>query len=63
MMQLQRRNLLSNYSKKHLRSLEIAKENNLACIYLVDSGGANLQEQTEYLQTRIVLEEYSMKWQ
>ncbi len=32
--------------KKHLRSLEIAKENNLACIYLVDSGGANLQEQT-----------------
>ncbi len=32
--------------KKHLRSLEIAKENNLACIHLVDSGGANLQEQT-----------------
>ena len=32
--------------KKHLRSLEIARENNLACIYLVDSGGANLQEQT-----------------
>ena len=28
--------------KKHLRSLEIAKENNLACINLVDSGGANL---------------------
>ena len=32
--------------KKHLRSLEIAKENNLACIHLVDSGGANLREQT-----------------
>ena len=32
--------------KKHLRSLEIARENNLACIHLVDSGGANLQEQT-----------------
>ena len=32
--------------KKHLRSLEIAKENNLACINLVDSGGANLKEQT-----------------
>ena len=27
--------------KKHLRSLEIAKENNLACINLLDSGGAN----------------------
>ena len=32
--------------KKHLRSLEIARENNLACVHLVDSGGANLQEQT-----------------
>ena len=32
--------------KKHLRSLEIARENNLACINLVDSGGANLKEQT-----------------
>ena len=32
--------------KKHLRSLEIARENNLACIHLVDSGGANLREQT-----------------
>ncbi len=32
--------------KKHLRGLEIAKENNLACINLVDSGGANLREQT-----------------
>lgn len=32
--------------KKHLRSLEIARENNLACLHLVDSGGANLQKQT-----------------
>ena len=28
--------------KKHLRAQEIARENNLPCIYLVDSGGANL---------------------
>ena len=30
--------------KKHLRAQEIAKENNLPCIYLVDSGGANLPQ-------------------
>lgn len=29
--------------KKHLRAQTIAQENNLPCIYLVDSGGANLQ--------------------
>ena len=28
--------------RKHLRAQEIAAENNLPCIYLVDSGGANL---------------------
>ena len=28
--------------KKHLRAQEIARENRLPCIYLVDSGGANL---------------------
>lgn len=28
--------------KKHLRAQEIAEQNNLPCIYLVDSGGANL---------------------
>src|SRR5690606_28838824 len=28
--------------KKHLRAQEIADQNNLPCIYLVDSGGANL---------------------
>ncbi|MCH2549502.1 MAG: methylcrotonoyl-CoA carboxylase [Alphaproteobacteria bacterium] len=31
--------------KKHLRAQEIAKENNIPCIYLVDSGGANLPQQ------------------
>lgn len=33
--------------KKHLRAQEIALENNLPCIYLVDSGGANLPNQAE----------------
>jgi 3-methylcrotonyl-CoA carboxylase beta subunit len=33
--------------KKHLRAQEIAMENNLPCIYLVDSGGANLPHQDE----------------
>ena len=33
--------------KKHLRAQAIAEENNLACIYLVDSGGANLPNQDE----------------
>lgn len=33
--------------KKHLRAQEIAKENNLPCVYLVDSGGANLPRQAE----------------
>ncbi len=28
--------------KKHLRAQEIAEANRLTCIYLVDSGGANL---------------------
>ncbi len=31
--------------KKHLRAQEIALENNLPCVYLVESGGANLPEQ------------------
>lgn len=34
-------------AKKHLRAQSIAEENNLPCIYLVDSGGANLPFQTE----------------
>ncbi|MGD9293925.1 MAG: carboxyl transferase domain-containing protein [Roseobacter sp.] len=33
--------------KKHLRAQEIATENHLPCIYLVDSGGANLPNQDE----------------
>ena len=33
--------------KKHLRAQAIAAENNLPCIYLVDSGGANLPRQDE----------------
>jgi 3-methylcrotonyl-CoA carboxylase beta subunit len=33
--------------KKHLRAQEIAAENNLPCLYLVDSGGANLPNQDE----------------
>lgn len=33
--------------KKHLRAQEIALENQLPCIYLVDSGGANLPHQAE----------------
>ncbi|MDE8346699.1 MAG: carboxyl transferase domain-containing protein [Acidocella sp.] len=33
--------------KKHLRAQEIAMENHLPCIYLVDSGGANLPHQAE----------------
>jgi len=33
--------------KKHLRAQEIASENRLPCIYLVDSGGANLPNQAE----------------
>ena len=32
---------------KHLRALTIAQENNIPCIYLVDSGGANLPFQHE----------------
>lgn len=31
--------------KKHLRAQEIAEQNNLPCIYLVDSAGANLPHQ------------------
>jgi len=33
--------------KKHLRAQEIAQQNNLPCVYLVDSGGANLPNQNE----------------
>jgi 3-methylcrotonyl-CoA carboxylase beta subunit len=38
--------------KKHLRAQEIAKENDLPCIYLVDSGGANLPNQDDVFPDR-----------
>ncbi len=38
--------------KKHLRAQEIATENHLPCIYLVDSGGANLPHQAEVFPDR-----------
>ncbi|MEM6946821.1 MAG: carboxyl transferase domain-containing protein [Pseudomonadota bacterium] len=38
--------------KKHLRAQEIAEENHLPCIYLVDSGGANLPLQSEIFPDR-----------
>ena len=39
-------------AKKHLRAQSIAQENNLPCIYLVDSGGANLPRQAEVFPDR-----------
>ncbi|MFI4888129.1 MAG: carboxyl transferase domain-containing protein [Burkholderiales bacterium] len=33
--------------KKHLRAQEIARQNGLPCLYLVDSGGANLPNHTD----------------
>jgi 3-methylcrotonyl-CoA carboxylase beta subunit len=38
--------------KKHLRAQEIARENRLPCLYLVDSGGANLPNQDEVFPDR-----------
>ena len=38
--------------KKHLRAQEIAAQNNLPCIYLVDSGGANLPNQDDVFPDR-----------
>jgi len=38
--------------KKHLRAQALARENRLPCIYLVDSGGANLPNQDEVLPDR-----------
>ena len=38
--------------KKHLRAQEIALQNHLPCIYLVDSGGANLPHQAEVFPDR-----------
>ncbi len=38
--------------KKHLRAQEIARENRLPCVYLVDSGGANLPYQADVFPDR-----------
>ena len=38
--------------KKHLRAQEVAEQNGLPCIYLVDSGGANLPNQDEVFPDR-----------
>jgi 3-methylcrotonyl-CoA carboxylase beta subunit len=38
--------------KKHVRAQEVARENRLPCIYLVDSGGANLPHWTEVFPDR-----------
>lgn len=39
--------------KKHLRAQEIAQENRLPCIYLVDSGGANLPRQADVFPDKL----------
>src|SRR5262249_22691430 len=38
--------------RKHLRAQEVARENRLPCIYLVDSGGANLPQWTDVFPDR-----------
>jgi 3-methylcrotonyl-CoA carboxylase beta subunit len=38
--------------RKHLRAQDIARDNGLPCIYLVDSGGANLPNQTDVFPDR-----------
>ena len=38
--------------KKHLRAQEIGQENRLPCVYLVDSGGANLPFQADIFPDR-----------
>ncbi len=38
--------------KKHIRAQEVARENRLPCIYLVDSGGANLPQWTDVFPDR-----------
>ena len=40
--------------KKHLRAQEIARENHLPCVYLVDSGGAFLPLQDEVFPDRAI---------
>ena len=38
--------------KKHVRAQEVAQQNNLPCVYLVDSGGANLPNQDDVFPDR-----------
>jgi 3-methylcrotonyl-CoA carboxylase beta subunit len=38
--------------KKHVRAQEVARDNHLPCVYLVDSGGANLPNQTDVFPDR-----------
>ena len=38
--------------KKHLRAQDIASQNKIPCIYLVDSGGANLPRQDQVFPDR-----------
>jgi len=38
--------------KKHLRAQEVAMENHLPCVYMVDSGGANLPHQSDIFPDR-----------
>jgi acetyl-CoA carboxylase carboxyltransferase component len=45
--------------KKHLRAQQIAEENYLPCLYLVDSGGAFLPLQDQVFLTRTTLGEFS----
>ena len=48
----QGRHLFSHYGQKHLRAQEIAETNRLPCLYLVDSGGANLPFHTDVFPDR-----------
>ena len=48
----ERRQLLPADREKHLRAQTIAQQNRLPCIYLVDSGGANLPRQDEVFPDR-----------
>ena len=45
--------------KKHLRAQAIARENDLPCVYLVDSGGAHLPNQDEVFPDRIISDAFS----
>ena len=45
--------------KKHLRAQEIAEQNHLPCIYLVDSGGANLLIRMKYSLIKNILAAFS----